>query len=81
MARTATLLFALVSCTWEDNVLRIAPPAQLARPQHFSGQRVDVDFHDTDLRKAMAELAALGVNGLDWARDGKTLKVFPGRPR
>jgi type IV pilus assembly protein PilQ len=72
-----------------------------------------VDFHDTDLRKAMAELAALGglgvdldptvagaltiklnqvrwdqafdiavrVNGLDWARDGKTLKVFPGRPR
>ena len=98
---------------WEDNVLRIAPPAQLARPQHFSGQRVDVDFHGTDLRKAMAELAALGglsvdldptvagdltlklnqvrwdqafdiavrVNGLDWARDGKTLKVFPARPR
>jgi type II secretory pathway component HofQ len=102
-----------LSYQWEDNVLRIAPLEQLARPQRFSGQRVDVDFHDTDLRKALAELAARGglgvdldpvvagaltiklnqvrwdqafdiavrVNGLDWTLDGKTLRVFPGRPR
>jgi hypothetical protein len=102
-----------LSYQWEDNVLRIAPPAQLARPEHFSGQRIDVDFHDTDLRKALAELAAQGglsvdldptvagaltiklnqvrwdqafdiavrVNGLDWALEGKTLTVFPGRQR
>jgi tetratricopeptide (TPR) repeat protein len=94
---------------WEDNVLRIAAPEQLFPPQHFSGQRIDVDFRNTDLRKALAEIAAQGdahididpvvqgdltiklnqvrwdqaldivvrVNGLDWAREGKTLKVFP----
>jgi len=94
---------------WEDNVLRIARPEELGPPRRFSGRRIDVKYDDTDLRKALAELAAEGgatvtldpaiagdvtlklnqvrwdqafdivaaVNGLDWARDGKTLKVFP----
>ena len=94
---------------WEDNVLRIARPEELGPPRRFSGQRIDVEYQDTDLRKALAELAAEGgatvtldptvaghltlklnqvrwdqaidivvrVNGLDWAREGKTLKVFP----
>jgi hypothetical protein len=98
-----------LSYQWEDNVLRIARPEELGPPRRFSGRRIDVEYHDTDLRKALAELAAEGgatvtldsaiaghltlklnqvrwdqaldivvrVNGLDWARDGKTLKVFP----
>jgi hypothetical protein len=44
----------------EDNVLLIAPPEQLPAPRHFSGRRIDVDFHDADLRKSLAELAARG---------------------
>jgi tetratricopeptide (TPR) repeat protein len=94
---------------WEDNVLRIARPEQLGPPRRFSGRRIDMKYDDTDLRKALAELAAEGggtvaldpaiaghltlklnqvrwdqafdivarVNGLDWAREGKTLRVFP----
>jgi hypothetical protein len=90
-------------------VLLIAPPQQLPTRRHFSGQRIDVDLHDADLRKALAELTARGgltveldpvvegrvtirlnqvrcdqaldvvvaVNGLDWARDGDVVKVFP----
>jgi hypothetical protein len=44
----------------EDNVLLIARPDQLPAPRHFSGRRIDVDFHDADLRKSLAELAARG---------------------
>jgi hypothetical protein len=94
---------------WEDNVLRIARPEELGPPRRFSGRRIDVQYDDTDLRKALAELAAEGgatvavdpavaghltlklnqvrwdqaidivvrVNGLDWAREGKTVRVFP----
>jgi len=96
---------------WEDNVLRIARPEELGPPRHFSGRRIDVKYDDTDLRKALAELAAAAgatvtldpaiaghvtlklnqvrwdqaidivvrVNGLDWAREGRTVKVFPAR--
>ena len=51
---------------WEDNVLRIAQPQQLSPPRHFSGQRIDLDWHTSggapgrDLREGLAELAAFG---------------------
>ncbi|PYQ53065.1 MAG: hypothetical protein DMF78_09930 [Acidobacteria bacterium] len=45
----------------EDNVLLVARPEYLPAPRHFSGQRIDVDFHDADLRKSLAELAARGA--------------------
>ena len=51
---------------WEDNVLRIARPQHLSPPRHFSGQRIDLDWHMSggapgrDLREGLAELAASG---------------------
>jgi len=44
----------------EDNVVLIAAPEQLPAARHFSGRRIDVDFHDADLRKTLDELAARG---------------------
>jgi tetratricopeptide (TPR) repeat protein len=51
---------------WEDNVLRITQPQYLPPPRHFSGRRIDLDWGTKgrppgrDLRKGLAELAALG---------------------
>ena len=51
---------------WEDNVLRIARPEELSPQRHFSGQRIDLDWHTSggapgrDLREGLAELAAVG---------------------
>jgi type IV pilus assembly protein PilQ len=44
----------------EDNVLLVAPPDKIPPARSFRGRRVDLDFRDTDLRKALAEIAQLG---------------------
>ena len=44
----------------EDNVLLVAPPDKIRPARSFRGRRVDLDFRDTDLRKALAEIAQLG---------------------
>jgi type IV pilus assembly protein PilQ len=44
----------------EDNVLLVAPPDKIPPARSFRGRRADLDFRDTDLRKALAEIAQLG---------------------
>ena len=44
----------------EDNVLFVAPPDKIPPARSFRGRRVDLDFRNTDLRKALAEIAQLG---------------------
>ena len=41
-------------------MLLVAPPDELRPARSFLGRRVDLEFRDTDLRKALAEIAQLG---------------------
>ena len=44
----------------EDNVLLVAPPDKMPPARSFRGQRVVLNFRDSDLRKALAEIAQFG---------------------
>ena len=49
----------------QDNVVLIAMPEQLPPARTFSGRRVSFDFRDSELRKALSEIAALGDATVD----------------
>ncbi|HEY8150986.1 MAG TPA: hypothetical protein VIK51_18915, partial [Vicinamibacteria bacterium] len=49
----------------QDNVVLIAAPEQLPPARTFSGRRVALDFRDSELRKTLAEIAALGGATVD----------------
>jgi hypothetical protein len=49
----------------EDNVVLVAAPEQLPPARRFRGQRIVVNFSDSDLRKTLAEIAALGGATVD----------------
>lgn len=44
----------------EETVLLVAPPDKIPPARSFHGRRVSLEFRDTDLRKALAEIAQLG---------------------
>jgi tetratricopeptide (TPR) repeat protein len=45
---------------WNDNVLHIAAPEQLSPPRRFSGNRLDVELSNRDLKEALTEIAVTG---------------------
>ena len=49
----------------QDNVVLIAAPEQLPPARTFTGRRVSVDFRDSELRKTLSEIAALGDATVD----------------
>src|SRR5262249_20789845 len=44
----------------EDNVIVIGTPDQMRPSRSFTGRRFVIDFRETELRKALAEIAQLG---------------------